>query len=92
MSKKDRKRAFFDLAIDGSSAGRIVMELYNDVAPRTCQNFLALCTGTAGLGKVSGKPLHYKGSTFHRVIKNFMIQVGLYFYLLFFVHFRCLMN
>lgn len=76
MSKKDRCRAFFDVAIDGSLAGRIVMELYNDLAPRTCHNFLMLCTGMAGTGKYSGKPLHYKGSTFHRVIKNFMIQGG----------------
>uniref|UniRef100_A0A1I8EZT0 peptidylprolyl isomerase n=1 Tax=Wuchereria bancrofti TaxID=6293 RepID=A0A1I8EZT0_WUCBA len=76
MSKKDRRRVFFDVTIDGNLAGRIVMELYNDIAPRTCNNFLMLCTGMAGTGKISGKPLHYKGSTFHRVIKNFMIQGG----------------
>ncbi|CAG9537268.1 unnamed protein product [Cercopithifilaria johnstoni] len=76
MSKKDRRRVFFDVTIDGNLAGRIVMELYNDIAPRTCNNFLMLCTGMAGSGKISGKPLHYKGSTFHRVIKNFMIQGG----------------
>uniref|UniRef100_A0A8R1XTU6 peptidylprolyl isomerase n=1 Tax=Onchocerca volvulus TaxID=6282 RepID=A0A8R1XTU6_ONCVO len=76
MSKKDRRRVFFDVTIDGNLAGRIVMELYNDIAPRTCNNFLMLCTGMAGIGKISGKPLHYKGSTFHRVIKNFMIQGG----------------
>ncbi|VIO89725.1 cyclophilin-type peptidyl-prolyl cis-trans isomerase-1, Bmcyp-1 fragment [Brugia malayi] len=76
MSKKDRRRVFLDVTIDGNLAGRIVMELYNDIAPRTCNNFLMLCTGMAGTGKISGKPLHYKGSTFHRVIKNFMIQGG----------------
>lgn len=78
MSKKEkeRRRAFFDITIDGKVAGRIVFELFNDVAPKTCENFLLLCTGTAGNGKLSGKPLHYKGSTFHRVIKNFMIQVN----------------
>uniref|UniRef100_A0A0R3RXI6 peptidylprolyl isomerase n=1 Tax=Elaeophora elaphi TaxID=1147741 RepID=A0A0R3RXI6_9BILA len=76
MSKRDRRRVFFDVTIDGNLAGRIVMELYNDIAPRTCNNFLMLCTGMAGTGKISGKPLHYKGSTFHRVIKNFMIQGG----------------
>ena len=52
-------------------AGRIEMELYNDIAPRTAENFRALCTGELGMGKL-GKPLHYKGSTFHRVIP----QVG----------------
>ncbi|MFH4975870.1 hypothetical protein AB6A40_002579 [Gnathostoma spinigerum] len=76
MSKKDRKRAFFDVTIDGRLAGRIVMELFVDVAPKTCHNFITLCTGVAGISKISGKPLHYKGSTFHRVIKNFMIQGG----------------
>uniref|UniRef100_A0A0N5AND2 Peptidyl-prolyl cis-trans isomerase n=1 Tax=Syphacia muris TaxID=451379 RepID=A0A0N5AND2_9BILA len=73
---KERRRAFLDITIDGRVIGRIVLELFNDVAPKTCQNFLMLCTGMAGIGKVSGKPLHYKGSTFHRVIKNFMIQGG----------------
>lgn len=78
MSKKDRRRVFFDITIDGNLVGRIVMELYNDIAPRTCNNFLMLCTGMAGIGKISGKSLHYKGSAFHRVIKNFMIQVKMW--------------
>lgn len=71
---KARPRVFFDVAIGGKPAGRITMELYADIAPKTVENFRCLCTGEKGLGK-SGKPLHYKGSGFHRVIKQFMIQV-----------------
>ena len=70
-----RSRVFFDVTIGGKAAGRVTFELYDDVVPRTAENFRALCTGEKGLGK-AGKPLHYKGSQFHRVIKQFMVQGG----------------
>merc|ERR1711981_1416931 len=66
---------FFDMTVGGAAAGRIEMELYSDVVPKTAENFRALCTGEKGVGK-SGKPLHYKGSSFHRVIPQFMCQGG----------------
>ncbi|KAJ6806284.1 peptidyl-prolyl cis-trans isomerase-like [Iris pallida] len=66
-------KVFFDMTISGAPAGRIVMELYADTTPRTAKNFCALCTGEKGTGR-SGKPLHYKGSPFHRVIPGFMCQ------------------
>merc|ERR1712102_52570 len=61
-------RVFFDVTADGTPLGKIIMELRCDVVPKTCENFRALCTGEKGYG--------YKGSTFHRVIPNFMCQGG----------------
>ncbi|CAF4818191.1 unnamed protein product [Pieris macdunnoughi] len=71
-----RDRVFMDIAIGGLPSGRIVFELFNDVAPKTCENFRALCAGDKGVGKNTGKPLTYKGMVFHRVVKDFMIQGG----------------
>merc|ERR1711967_22068 len=68
-------KVFFDMTIGGAAAGRITMELRADVVPKTVENFRALCTGEKGEGK-SGKPLHFKGSKFHRIIPNFMLQGG----------------
>ena len=68
-------KVFFDMSIGGAAAGRITMELRGDVVPKTAENFRCLCTGEKGNGK-SGKPLHFKGSAFHRVITDFMCQGG----------------
>ena len=68
-------KVFFDMTIGGAAAGRIEMELYADVVPKTAENFRALCTGEKGQGK-SGKALHFKASGFHRVIPGFMCQGG----------------
>ncbi|TXG51663.1 hypothetical protein EZV62_024187 [Acer yangbiense] len=66
-------RVFFDLSIDSHPAGRIVMELFADNALITVKNFPALCTGENGIDTV-GKPLHYKGSSFHHVIPRYMVH------------------
>jgi len=71
----DNPHVFFDIKQGEETLGRIVMQLYKDITPKTAENFRCLCTGEKKIGK-SGKPLHYKGCTFHRVIKDFMLQGG----------------
>jgi cyclophilin family peptidyl-prolyl cis-trans isomerase len=61
-------RCFFDITADGNNLGRIVVELRTDVVPKTADNFRALCTGEKGFG--------FKGSSFHRIIPQFMCQGG----------------
>ena len=60
--------------MDGHDIGKITMELFKNT-PKTSENFRALCTGEKGKGN-KGKNLHFKGSTFHRVIPGFMAQGG----------------
>ena len=72
-SSSQKPIVFVDVSIGGHDVGRMKMELFADVVPKTAENFRQLCTGEL---RKDGVPQGYKNATFHRIIKDFMIQGG----------------
>ena len=68
-------RVFFDVSINGEEPERLIIGLYGKECPETVKNFTTLAQGDT-VSKVSGRPLRYENSKFHRVIPSFMIQGG----------------
>ena len=63
---------YFDISVGDEFVGRIAMELYKNVVPKTVENFRQIVTSEAK--DSNGKVLSYKGTVFHRVINRFMLQ------------------
>jgi len=74
-AKGKNPHVYFQIKHGDEILGKIVMQLYEDITPKTAENFRSLCTGEKGDGKL-GKPLYYKGCGLHRIIKGFMLQGG----------------
>ncbi|XP_006873099.1 PREDICTED: E3 SUMO-protein ligase RanBP2 isoform X2 [Chrysochloris asiatica] len=68
LSKETNPVVFFDVCADEEPLGRVIMELFSNIVPRTAENFRALCTGEKGFG--------FKNSIFHRIIPDFVCQGG----------------
>lgn len=75
-SSSSEDNVWFRIEIGGEEAGIIRFRLFDSVTPKTAENFRCLCTGERGLSPFSGKSLTYRGSLFHRIIPQFMLQGG----------------
>ncbi|XP_071840900.1 peptidyl-prolyl cis-trans isomerase H-like [Apostichopus japonicus] len=73
ITHSDNPIVFFDISVAGQEVGRMKMELFAHIVPKTAENFRQFCTGEF---MKDGVPQGFKGCTFHRVIKDFMVQGG----------------
>ena len=76
LDETHTSKVFMDIAFDGEFEGRIEIGLFGNTLPKTVENFRALMTGEKGIGPVHGKPLHYKGSRFHKIHDDIYIVGG----------------
>ncbi|CAG4921098.1 unnamed protein product [Colias eurytheme] len=68
VTEKKNPQVYFDICAGKQEIGRIIMMLRADIVPKTAENFRVLCTHEKGFG--------YQGSSFHRIIPDFMCQGG----------------
>ncbi|XP_064618331.1 probable inactive peptidyl-prolyl cis-trans isomerase-like 6 [Liolophura sinensis] len=80
MNNTKHDFVFMDFTIGDEPSGRLVIELFSDLVPKTCKNFLELCTGRRGLTQDQAHNLHYKDSVIHRIVPNGWIQGGDIYY------------
>ncbi|CAE8705788.1 unnamed protein product, partial [Polarella glacialis] len=74
--KDKRPKCWLEVTLNGKKLGKITIELFGDVTPKTVENFRCLCTGEKGISAITGKPLHFKGSKFHKIIAGKIVQGG----------------
>ena len=83
--KKKRSKVYLEVTADDEDLGRVEIELFDDLVPRTTENFRQLCTGEPGFGYKGSKVTRdrvkhlkrpQKYLQVHRIIPNFMIQGG----------------
>jgi len=74
--RKTNPIVFLDISIGERMAGRICIELRADLCPKTCENFRSMCTGEAGMNPDGVTLMHYKGTPFHRIVKDQLCQSG----------------
>ena len=67
---------FLDFSQEDKEVGRLVIQLFRSLAPKTSENFRALCTGEKGRSETTSLNLHYKNTVIHRVVPNGWIQGG----------------
>ena len=70
------QKVYLDIIAGTTALGRIEIELFYDITPKTAENFRGLCTGEYGTGKIHKKKLTYKGSRIHKIVENQYIQGG----------------
>ena len=73
MAARERPFVFLELS---AGVGRVVVELFTDVVPKTCENFRCLCTGERGRSATTGLGLWYGGAAMHRIVPGLMAQGG----------------